>query len=658
MLSGTQPKSDGFSRIASLLAVGWVTGVLLVWLVRYEVWVAPVQFLQLALVNLGNLRVGPFIAAFLGGRLLDLLSVAGMAAAALGVGALVVKPRGLLEGLCALAFGFWIVAVTVLVVGAFSVKLVPVVFVGVAGWFGARPREWFCRGKTRAPLTGWEKTLIAFLVVAAGMNLLGAMAPPFEYDELEYHLGALAEYQKAGRIVFLPHNFYSNLPQLTEMLYLLGLQTGGEGAAKLMHWLFGVLAAAGTFAVAGKHWNRTTALTAAVLFYCVPFIQDLSQTARIDLATAFFAVLAFGLLDNFWLSAALAGMAVATKWTAVPVVVLPVFVWWAAQTKSFRRPALFALLSSLFVLPWLVKNWLLAGNPVYPLFDAWFGSPFWSASQAELFSVKHYGQFDAAGWGQIVTLMERFSFKETGAVPVLLMVTPLILLVRDRDGAARRMMWLLLAGWVGWWALTYRPWRFVVPVLPLAAMLGAYAVERLGKRVVVRGALVAALCGGLCFMGGSTLVDVEEPTQVPSQLSLLDYAMGEVSRNEFVSRVGRGMFEPVMWMNRNLPANAKVLYVGEAQTFYARGAVLWSTAYDQHPLEMMAPRGTGKKSLLRRLKAAGVTHVYINFSEWERLRNNYGHLLGVQLSALRKVLQNHARRVHVYRRNVVWELTD
>jgi hypothetical protein len=76
------------------------------------------------------------------------------------------------------------------------------------------------------------------------------MAPPFEYDELEYHLGALADYQRAGRIVFLPHNFYSNMPQLTEMLYLLAKTTTSDIAAKLLHWLFGLLAAAAVYGVA------------------------------------------------------------------------------------------------------------------------------------------------------------------------------------------------------------------------------------------------------------------------------------------------------------------------------------------------------------------------------------------------------------------------
>ena len=61
---------------------------------------------------------------------------------------------------------------------------------------------------------------------------------------------------KAGQIIFLPHNFYSNLPQLTEMLYLLALVTRSGIAAKLLHFCFGLLSAAAIYAVAGKLWSR------------------------------------------------------------------------------------------------------------------------------------------------------------------------------------------------------------------------------------------------------------------------------------------------------------------------------------------------------------------------------------------------------------------
>ena len=496
------------------------------------------------------------------------------------------------------------------------------------------------------------------------------MTPPFEYDELEYHLGAPAEYIKAGRIVALPHNFYSNLPQLTEMLYLLALKTSSDIAAKLLHWSFGVLGAVAVYAISSRLWKQQVALSAVALFYCVPFMQDLSETARIDLATTFFAVLALGGLlvwseaerkaesGKNWLrlSAITAGCAIATKWTAVPVVLLPSVVFIAAMTKSLRRLSVFCFLSSVFVVPWLMKNWLFTGNPVYPLLDGVFHSPHWSPAQAGLFAQKHYVSFGWDGWAQCVSLIWRYSFKEPFAVPLLLMTAPLILLLRNVTPSARRAGWLFVAAYAGWFLLTFRPWRFLFPAFPLAAMVGAVALDAVGKWA--RAVVVAVLLAGLSGMGLNSLVDAENPERVPAQVSFLDYALGEVSREEFIARMGRGTFEPIVWMNHHLPADATVLYVGEARAYYARQRVLWSTAFDQHPLDLLARPPTSAEQLWRKLRARGVTHVYVNFSEWERLRANYGYLLDIDTTAFRQLLQEHAKQVHTSGRGAVWELNS
>jgi hypothetical protein len=388
-------------EFARLLAILWVVGLALIYLVRYGAWLLPWQAANLFGTVLPELHIGPHFQEFWIARGCDFACVIGIVVAALGLGATVtdrlVAKRDVLGALLALAVGFWLLAILVLVAGSVSITKVPLVCLALLTWFLPAPRKFVRDFQISTDRTdGWTKLMVACIVLAAVLNLAGALAPPFEYDELEYHLGALADYQRVGHIVFLPHNFYSNLPQLTEMLYLLATTMTSDIAAKLLHWLFGLLGALAAFGVARRLWSRTAGWTAAALFYCMPFVQDLGQTARIDLATAFFATLAFGALvigseeDNrklVWLSALCAGAAVATKWTAIPVVLLPLVVLLAFQRKFWLLPA-FGLLVAAVVAPWLAKNWLLAGNPVYPLFHQWFPHPYWSASQAAVFSGK------------------------------------------------------------------------------------------------------------------------------------------------------------------------------------------------------------------------------------------------------------------------------
>ena len=363
-------------EFARLLAILWVVGLALVYLVRYGAGVLPWQAANLFGAALPALHIGPHFQEFWIARACDFVCVVGIVVAALGLGATVtyrlVAKSDIFGALLALAVGFWLLAALVLVAGSVSIAKIPLVCLALLCWFLPAPRKFVRDFQVSTDRTdGWAKLMIACIVLAAVLNLAGALAPPFEYDELEYHLGALADYQRAGRIVFLPHNFYSNLPQLTEMLYLLAKTMTSDIAAKMLHWLFGLLGALAVFGVARRLWSRAVGLTAAALFYCTPFVQDLGQTARIDLATAFFATLAFGALviwnederrDLVWLSALCAGAAVATKWTAIPVVLLPLVILLAFRRK-FRLLPVFGLLAMAVVAPWLVKNWLLTGNP-------------------------------------------------------------------------------------------------------------------------------------------------------------------------------------------------------------------------------------------------------------------------------------------------------
>jgi hypothetical protein len=662
-------------EFARLLAIFWVVGLALVYLVRYGAWVLPWQVANLFGAALPALHIGAHFQEFWIARACDFVCIMGIVAAALGLGItvtdrLVVK-RDVFGALLALAVGFWILAVLTLVMGAVSVTKVPLVSLTLLCWLLPAPRKFVRDFQVSTDRTdGWAKLMVICILTAAILNLTGALAPPFEYDELEYHLGALADYQRAGHIVFLTHNFYSNLPQLTEMLYLLATTMTSDIAAKILHWVFGLLGALAVFGVARRLWTRTVAWTAAALFYCMPFVQDLGQTARIDLATAFFATLAFGALvvwseeedrNLVWLSALCAGAAVATKWTAIPVVLFPLAAWLAFRRK-FRLLAAFALLAIAVVTPWLVKNWLLSGNPIYPLFYQWFPHPYWSAAQAAMFSGKHYATF---GWGtieQFFLLPWNYSFLEAGAVPLLLMTTPLILLVSRSGPTAKRAGWLVAGSYASWFCFTFRPWRFLFPTFGMAAVAGAFAMEKFGREAMVRYTLRFAvgivMLTSLATLALNDLADTENPERVPPEMDFVQYDLGQFTRDEFIARMGKGVLEPVIWMNENLPSGAKALYVGEGRVYYAKHPVLWSTAFDQQPLTTMSNEAKTAEELLAMLHAKGVTHVYVNFAETDRLRRGYDYMADANWNLIQNTLRHNATEVHRTARGSVYELAE
>lgn len=658
-----------------LLAMVWVIGVLVIFFFVFDGWLWVAQFFHVV-AQVESWETGPSFAANWTGWFTDVVFLLLTLALALGWGAWladrVTPSRNLLSLLFAVGLGLWVVSVATLAVGWFSVWLLSLLFAGLLVWVLPGPR-WFVRmtAYSSEKMDGWSKWMAAALVALAVLAGLAALNPPFEYDALEYHLGAPHEYLQAGQIVALPHNFYSNMPQLTEMLYLFGLTVKSESAAKLVHWLYGVMAAMAVYAAGTLLWSRRVGWTAAVLFYCLPFVQDVSRTARIDLATTFYGALAYAAMlawwrveregdDRWlWMSALSAGLAVATKWTAIPVVVMPLLMFLAVATFYSEgrrwggrcgRWVVFGVLATLPVTPWLVKNYLLMGNPVYPLFGGWLTSEYWTVEQSALFGSKHYATFDAAGWLSLVKLAWVYSFQEAGAAPVLLAFAPLVLLPRKLDASARHAAWLAAAVWVCWWAATYRPWRFMLPGCVVAAWAGAYAVDRLGRegaaRWVLKGGL-SALAGVCLSMAGLRLVlDARDAERVPPRVGMTQYLLGQVDRNEFVAQMGHGTMAPLLWMNENLPDDSVVMFVGEARPYYCRWPVVWSAAFDRHPLtELM--RGVNDPVVLSaRMRERKITHVYVNRLEWKRLATGYGYLKDMDHELFERWLREQTREAH------------
>ena len=72
---------------------------------------------------------------------------------------------------------------------------------------------------------GWcmVSALLGAILVA------GSLLPPWEFDVLEYHLQVPKEWLRSGRIAFLPHNVYGNMPLGAEMHALLAMVSiGGD----------------------------------------------------------------------------------------------------------------------------------------------------------------------------------------------------------------------------------------------------------------------------------------------------------------------------------------------------------------------------------------------------------------------------------------------
>ena len=550
---------------------------------------------------------------------------------------------------------------------------------------------------TRTRLNGMEIFLVVCLGLGGVLNAIPAFSPEIEYDTLEYHLGALKEYQKAGRIFFLEHNFYASMPSLTEMLYLWAITLRTAAAAKLIHVTFGVLTAIGLISFGKRLHSRQVGLTAAALYYLLPFVTNLADTARIDLATTFFAFLAGAALHRhlveehkpwLWLAAMSGGLAMASKYTAGPVVFLPLLLILIGNRvskgeRNVRPVVVFMLLAAIPIVPWLLKNLWFTGNPVYPFANALFHSPYWGTASDALFRSRHAPKFDgiqdwmnflklelemflkgnvrvylAGVWNQasFLNLAWRHSVDDSFSSPILFLFSPLFLLVAKPEPRWKFCAWYGCLIYVCWFAFTFRPWRFLFPALPWFALLGAVAVVTLEKEraasLLVRVVLGVMLVFNLNYSFLLSAVDILNPDRIPPSISKLAVFFGSASSTDYLAN----LYFTQVSMNANLPTNACVLYVGEARTYYANYRVLANTVYDKSIVGEMVAQSHTPEELLKQMHDRGVTHIYINQDEMKRVRQNYDYLKDMNWALFNEFLKAHAKVIFQNNAHAVYEL--
>ncbi len=259
-----------------------------------------------------------------------------------------------------------------------------------------------------------EKLLAVLSAVLVAYQLLLALAPPIKWDALTYHLQLPRQYLDAGRLVFTPENPYWGHPQLVEMLYTFAMAFHRPETAAVLAWSVGVIFLLGLAGFSNNQLPRLSegqpaapffaagrmsagplatgsfaagwmALIAVLAGYTFRYLLGWSYN---DLFAALFGLVTlivfFEWLDTSrpaWLlwAGLFCGLSLSVKWTD-GVLALGIFtaalVFRKQSRLSFKTWLLAGCIALLTAAPWLAKNWIATGSPVYPYFfgTAWIDS--------------------------------------------------------------------------------------------------------------------------------------------------------------------------------------------------------------------------------------------------------------------------------------------
>ena len=333
-----------------------------------------------------------------------------------------------------------------------------------------------------------------FFVFAAFGTLyfFHAMAPEISPDGIGYHLGLVGRILREHGFHRIETNFYSSLPQGMEMLFLVAYAFGQHSAAALVHFAFLVALAAGIVL-----YGRRSGVTAAAFVFLSPVVGLDGSSCYNDVGLAVILLASFYALE-LWerqpgsglllIAGLLAGFAFSIKYTGIVGLLYAIgFVF--SKRRSWKPVGFVFSMALIGILPWLAKNWILAGNPFAPFGNAFFPNPFIHLSFEQAYTAAQRDYHLASMWD--IPRALTITGELTGILGPLFLLSPLALLAA-RKAEGRRV---LLAGFVfGLPWLANHGSRFLIPAMPFIALALAMVVNQirgLAPTLVVAHALIS-----------------------------------------------------------------------------------------------------------------------------------------------------------------------
>ena len=438
--------------------------------------------------------------------------------------------------------------------------------------------------------------ILLLLGIVLSVGLLDALAPPVDTDEVYQHLALPHQFLLEGQLLSGGSTPTLLRPLPVHLLYTALLALGTASAAKLFHLLLSGLLLLALWEIAERRIGAGAGLPSVLLLLgSYSFVREIGLAYN-NLPVALWCLLALdrALEDRPKPMALFAGMALAAKYTAAPVLV-GIYLAWLVQRKSLDLPGLtrWTAVALLLVLPWWIRNGLEGLHPLFPYAG-------WDLESTQFMHLEKYGM----GRGPLDLMLlpwnvsfhaEPDSFVFLGRLsPAGLLFLPAALLLGLRQHLALGVA--AVVAFVGW-ALGPHWIRYLLPAAPLLALFLVSGYPRLPR--FARIALLFTVFLGLPQNWGPWLGDLSQ--RAPALTS--SEARTELLRSEI-----RG-YEAIEWINTNSPEDARVALLFSWPKFHVERPTVLGSVEDHVPTR--AHLALHEDSALEVLKQAGVSHLVV-----------------------------------------------
>ena len=450
----------------------------------------------------------------------------------------------------------------------------------------------------RALIQLWEES--GRFGKALGFGILGlllcaliiGLAPPTRFDALVYHLALPKIYLISGSVRYLPEIMFWGMPQIGEMLFTWSMGLAGNETATLLGWWVGVLALGGLIGYVAERFNGNAGWVAAAALMSGYSMTSLLSSGYVEWFSIFFGVGVIIAFDVWWnlgdraglvWAGVISGLAMGTKYTNGVLLIagLVVVLIYSRYTKiGFRKfitnLAIFMIPAILVFSPWLVKNLLATGNPVYPLI--------FPAGSMDRFRLDAYQLPPWGDWKDILLLPFRATTSgfegapgySASISPLFLALAPFSLLGFKNRSKKQRIALLIsvtlgIIGLISWllasrssgFLIQTRMYFGIFPAFAVLAGAGYRALAEIRLPGLRLGRIVAVL---VSLVLGFNILQVATEFIESRALNLLF----NVETPEDYLNKNLGWYNPAAQAIKDLPDDSRVLTLWEPRSFYCQ----------------------------------------------------------------------------------------
>ncbi|MFH0947665.1 MAG: glycosyltransferase family 39 protein [Elusimicrobiota bacterium] len=482
-------------------------------------------------------------------------------------------------------------------------------------------------------LSVFDILVLVVLGITVLINLTGALSPEIFYDSLVYHLGVTNFYKIHHKIVNMPFVFLSNLPAVASMLFTAGLLIKNEIVSKLINFSAGLLCCLAIISISIRYFRLRVGIWAVLIFYTISQVMRHSWACGTEMLLAFFGMLALYSIMNYaanekkWLilSAVFSGLSMSVKYTGffvmLGIIISFLIIEGVFSLKNIKNMILFGLVSAVVVSPWLIKNYVYKKNPVYPYLSNIFPKDKdsdYNKLAGFIAEAKQFDRFKIINWlkhpwditmGKIAN-SDYFT-------PLFLYFLPILFLLGRPPPFLKFGIIYFIVIWLSW-SFSTTMIRFMMPAFPVGGLIIAvYLTQNNSGKILNKFLLFVVLSacmisiyltGWICYNRGGWKV-----------------VFGKESKESYLSSTPAcGYYTAAEFVNKNLPQNAKILFIGDGRSFYFERTPVVSSAHDLTPIVEWSKKSASGKELYQQIQSEGITHIYFNLREAIRLSESYG----------------------------------